>query len=324
MAGTVAERAIDERRVEPRVPSWMRSALMSRCAVSRRTSAALVAAAACLLGVAGDATAQETELARCDSIVGAARRDSVASGLYFSVNTPDIETTIPYRQGAASAVANGFVPPRPFRLSVFAGAPQMRAFRRMGADTSTELRAPTLTGVYRFSVPREDSLAEHVVRASLMPGFDSAVFDAIRSAVIASRVFQPPPGLGSVLFELRVGTDSVPGAIKAMNAWFPRMPVKDALPKPDNPPARFPLGAQDDSTRRFDVSLRFVVDRDGAPALETVEVVRATSSAFLREAFAALPTQRFMPARIDGCPVAQVVTYAFTFVVPRIGSPPRH
>jgi hypothetical protein len=47
-----------------------------------------------------------------------------------------------------------------------------------------------------------------------------------------------------------------------------------------------------------------------------IEVARATSIAFLRAALASLPTQRFAPARIHGCPVAQVVDYSFSFVQP--------
>jgi hypothetical protein len=59
--------------------------------------------------------------------------------------------------------------------------------------------------------------------------------------------------------------------------------------------------------------LRFVVDRDGRPAMETVEIVRASGLAFARAAIVALPDQKFTPATIRGCPVAQLVDYPFIF-----------
>jgi hypothetical protein len=64
------------------------------------------------------------------------------------------------------------------------------------------------------------------------------------------------------------------------------------------------------------VVLRFVVDPEGDVASGTIEVARATSIDFLRAALMSLPMQRFAPARIHGCPVAQVVDYSFSFVQP--------
>ena len=126
------------------------------------------------------------------------------------------------------------------------------------------------------------------------------------------------------MLEVRIASDSTPHALKMVEAVFPRMPVIDAIPYADNPPARLPLGVYDDSTRRFDVMIRFVVDRAGLPALETIEVIRGSSLSFVREAFRALPKQRFTPARVKGCAVAQVVSYPFAFVWPPAGPPIRH
>jgi hypothetical protein len=292
------------RRAKRRRPLWVRN-----------TAAVMTLASAVCL--AGDARAQQSDSTRCDSIVFAARRDSVRTGLYLSVISLDVETPPEQRNTMATAIGTAFVAPRPFRMSVFSGPAQMRTFRRVGADTVAELRAPTVTGVYRFVAMGNDSTARpEVIRASLIPGFDEAALDAIRSALFLRAAFAPPPGFASMALEVRIATDSTPNALKMVEAVFPRMPVIDAVPYADNPPAKLPLGVYDDSTRRFDVMLRFVVDRAGLPALETVELIRGSSLAYVREAFQVLPKQRFKPARVNGCPVAQVVSYPFAFVWP--------
>jgi hypothetical protein len=271
-----------------------------------------------VLCLAGRARAQRSDSTRCDSIVFASRRDSVKTSIYISAKTIDFETTKEYRQMMATAVGTNFTVPRPFRLSVFSGPVQMRGFRRMGADTATELRAPTVTGIYRFRVTPGDSLLRReIFRASLVPGLDSAMLEAIRQAVAMKGIFDPPPGMASMRVEVRIATDSEPNAIRVIDATFPRMPVIDAKPRTDNRVPKLPFDVmENDSTRRHDVLLRFVVDRTGLPALETIEVLRGGLEWVLREAFNALPGQRFTPATIAGCPVAQLVEYPFTFAAP--------
>ena len=320
---------IGARRAERRVALWLRLVSASDAGLAlflaaRRKNAALVAAA-CLVCLAVSTRAQRPDSTLCDSIVFAARRDSVRTALYVNVISIDAETSDEHRRVMATAIGTAFVAPRPFRLSVFSGPAQMRTFRRMGADTLTELRAPSVTGIYRFSSTRNDSTSRpEVIRASLIPGFDTAALDAIRSALRLAGAFAPPPGMASMQLEVRIASDSTPGALKMVEAFFPRMPVVDAVPFADNPPAKMPMAAGDDSTRRFDVMLRFVVDRAGLPALEAIEVIRGSSLSYVREAFIALPKQRFTPARVNGCAVAQVVSYPFAFVWPPAGPPIRH
>jgi len=282
-------------------------------------------AAACVVSFAGRAQAQDADSSRCDSVIVAARRDSVRTALYLTVIPLDVELSDAQRKLMATAIGTAFVPPRPFRISVFSGPSQMRTFRRIGADTLTELRAPTVTGMYRFSSTGNDSTSRPVVvRASLIPGLDAAVLEAIRSALLLSGVFIPPVGFASMQLDVRLASDSTPNALRIVEAIFPRMPVIDAVPYADNPPPKLPLAMPDDSTRRFDVVLRFVVDRAGLPALETVEVIRGSSLSYVREAFNVLPKQRFTPARVNGCAVAQVVSYPFAFVTPPAGALFRH
>jgi outer membrane biosynthesis protein TonB len=178
-----------------------------------------------------------------------------------------------------------------------------------------ELQAPTVTGVYRFFTKKGSVSGMQVVRASLMPGFDSAAIEAIQTAA-ATRALLPPAGEDSMRAEVRFSTDSSSGARRITSASFPRMPVVNAVPMRDNPQPVFPNEEKGDSTVTGEVVLRFVVDLDGRPAMETVELVRGSSLAFLKAALAVLPQQRFSPATIRGCSVSQRVEYPFTFAAP--------
>lgn len=269
------------------------------------------------------ATAQTAAPSRCDSIVAAARVDSIPIALFISAVRLDGELVEGQGQTIARNIASAFVPPRPFRISVFAGGSQMRALRRLAPDTVGELRAPTVIGVYRYAMTR-DGLKRPVetLRTSLVPGLDSATAEAIGFAVSFNDVRAIAGDADSMRVDVRISTDSTTGAIRFVSADFPRMPVVDAVPSRDNPPAEFPVAAKEDSISSGEVVLRFVVLPSGDVAAGTIEVARATTLDFLRSALRSLPAQHFSPATIRGCPVSQLVNYAFSFVQPPDGKPP--
>ena len=255
---------------------------------------------------------------RCDSVVAAARVDSVAAGLFITAGRL---SGAEVRRHQIAVITNylgaEFVAPRPFRLTVFSGPPLTRILRPLAGDSVAVLRAPSVTGVFRFTTPKKGSAPDvRTVRASLMAGFDSAAISAIHGLAGLPTGFTSADDEDSTTFEVRFSSDSTLGAQRLFSAYFPRMPVVDAVPNRDNPAAEFPDEARRDSIGVGEVVLRFVVDRDGMPALETVEVVRANVLAFVRSALAALPAQTFTPATVHGCAEAQVVDYAFTFVTP--------
>lgn len=288
----------------------------------------VVAAALLVCGVTAVSRAQTGDRndAQCDSIIASARVDSTPAALYVSVGRADDGFFSPEEaHSMAVGVATMFTPPRPLRLSVFSGAPQMRMIRRVGADTATELRAPKITGVYRFWLrSKVDSVKPVTVRSTLVRAFDSAATEAIVSAMSTRGLIEVSVE-DSMLVEVRFSTDSSVNAIRMLSAIFPRMPVVDVVPRRDNPPAVFPESESHDSTNRGVVVLRFVVDRDGTPTLGTVELVRASSLEFARAALQALPEQRFTPATVRGCTVAQEVIYPFTFAPPdSVKVPARH
>jgi hypothetical protein len=275
-----------------------------------------------LLVIANISSAQAPQT--CDSIVAAARADSIPVGIFVAVRrldggmTPEQSTSMALNIGAA------FTPPRPLKLSIFGAAPVLRVLRTAGGgDTVPQLRAPNITGVYEVVSTRRDTVPRiSVVRTSLIAGFDSAAVDAIRGGAMIREMFAPPADEDSMRVFIRFTTDSAADSHLLIRGLFPRMPVVDAVPRADNPALQFADAARADSLRSGSVVLRFIVGRDGVPEPGTTEVVRFSDARFLRAAAAALPSQRFRPATVRGCPVAQLVDYPMSFFAPE--TPPHY
>jgi hypothetical protein len=284
--------------------------------VALRLAAVWTVAAAAVLG----AQTATPESARCDSIVAASRVDSVASGIFISAGRIDGGALSRSRaELIGRSVGTGFVPPKPFRLTVFTGPPRMRLLKALGADTLTTLRAPTVTGVYRVMIDAKGGISSFViVRMSLMPGFDSAAAEAVRVGSTIAGITVPPQGEESMRLEVRISSDSSAGSVRLVSAYFPRMPVVDAVARAGNPAAAYPAEAARDSVGDGEAVFRFVVDRTGAPVMETLELLRATDLTFARSGYESLPRQRFTPATIRGCAVSQRVEYPFGFVAPDV------
>lgn len=267
---------------------------------------------ALVVGAATLGRAQAAPGPVCDSIVAAAKVDEARAGIFLTVRplTPNVDAA--RARHIVANVGTGFVPPRPFKLSVFAGPSLVRGLRLLGADSTGTLRAPVVTGIYRASMTADDSMPRiQVVRRSLVDGFDSAAVAAIRDAATVPGVFAVGSG-NPLAFELRFTTDSEPGAQRLFAASFPRLRVKDAEARADSPAPKYP---DDDSGQSGQVTvvLRFVVARDGVAEPGTIEVIRRASEPFMNAALQALEKQRFVPATVKDCPVAQQVDYPFAF-----------
>jgi TonB-like protein len=259
--------------------------------------------------------AQEPSRASCDSVIAAAKTGDIESGIFLAAQ--ELEGTAPEAQlqRIVVNVGNMFVPPRPFKLSVFSGPSLVRGLRAMGADTARANRALIVTGTYRVTVQGGDSVPSVlVVRRALIDGFDSAAVQAIRSSATVPGVFAASTG-SPLVVDLRFTSDSVPTSQRLFSAAFPRMLVKDAAPRDDNPPVAYPAGVEGDSLQA-NVILRFVVAADGTAEPGTVEVVRAAPAPFMKAAYTSLIRQHFVPATVNGCAVAQQVDYPFAFIPP--------
>jgi hypothetical protein len=240
--------------------------------------------------------------------------DSVLSVVFVSVaDLGGDRMTYDQRDLIESRIARAFVPPSPFALSVFEGPALARALRiSSGVDTLGVPRGASISGTYRMEVTERGAVSDpEVVRSSLMRGLDSALVRAIRTAAKIGTAFRPVSG-DRWRLEIRVSGDSVDGALALAQGRFPRMRVRDATPVSKARPS-FPEDARTDSLDHGEVVLRFVVDRDGLPAFETVELVRSVEVPFLRAALRELTNQKFRPATIRGCPVAQLIEFPFIF-----------
>ena len=254
--------------------------------------------------------------ARCDSILAASRVDSVAVALYVSVRQLDgppldVETA----RHIALSVGSAFVPPKPFRLGVFAGPSLSRSLRITRVDSLPVPRAPTVTGIYRFTAGDRGVASVRVARTSRVDGFDSAAVAAIRLASPGDSAFNSPVAGDSIRVDVQLTTDSVTGAHRLVSAYFPRMPIVDAALASSGALPEYPANVPADQSAG-DVVLRFVVDRDGLPDFGTVELVRSNDFVFTRAALADLAKQRFRPASVHGCLVAQQIDFAVTFSPP--------
>lgn len=270
----------------------------------------LSAAIALLTAAAAIRAQQPADSVRCDSIVRISVVDTVETSLYITLRRLD-DGPEPILDAVAATIVGAFRAPKPFRLSVFAGPPRMRGLRPSGADTAREIREASIAGVYALWVTTEGPTEPVVLRSSLMRGLDSSMVRAIVAPSRQWRQVQRTAGLAA-RYQVRVSTDSTPDSYLLAFGRFPRMRVNDATPARADP-LSFPEEARADSLDHGETVLRFVVDRDGRPALETAEIVRSTAPSFTRAALVALNTQTFKPATISGCPVAQLVEFPFIF-----------
>jgi hypothetical protein len=257
-----------------------------------------------------------SDTAGCDSIVGSAASvvDSVPTAVFLSVEEVQGDWMTDDQRGViASRISLYFVAPTPFRLSVFEGPALARSLRISAAGDSVGVpRAASIIGTYRIEVT-DHGLVEalQVVRSSLVRGLDSAVVRAIRSAAGVGTAFRAASG-DRWRLQVRLTSDSLDGARRLAQGTFPRMRVRDATPV-STQRTTFPDGALANGLDHGEAVLRFVVDRDGRAALETVELVRASALPFVRAALTALADERFNAATIRGCPVAQLVEFPFIF-----------
>ena len=264
-----------------------------------------------------------TGVATCDSVLRAARVDSIAITARLYLTRHDGELLPPRaRLLVAEAFLARFEPPKPLQLPVFGHGPaELRILRRetLGSDSLTT-REPVVYGTYTFTIKRNGGVDSVATRTpTLVPGFDERVIAAIRSAAADSAMSVVGHALDqdSLVLDLRITTGSedtrlrVP-AVTLFVATFPRVRVVDAKPVPPVPLPQYPDGERDEG-RDGDVLLRVVVDGSGAPLISTLEVLHATSSAFALAAAKTLARYHFTPAHVGTCAVPQVVLLPFWF-----------
>ena len=276
-----------------------------------------------LTGACPVAAQQGPTAASCDSVLRAARADSIAITARVYLTRRDGELLPPRaRLLLAEAFVARFEPPVPLQLPVFGHGPaELRTLRRETLEgDSLTIREPVVYGTYAFTIRRNGRVDSIVTRTpTMVPGFDERVTAAIRStgadsvlAVIGRALAQD-----SLVLDLRITTGSEDTRLRVppatlFGAMFPRLRLVDAKPLPPVPLAQYPADERDDG-RDGDVLLRVVVDGNGAPVISTLEVLHATSPAFALAAAKTLARYHFAPAHAGACTVPQVVLLPFWF-----------
>lgn len=261
--------------------------------------------------------------ATCDSVLRAARADSIAitARMYLARRDGEI---LPSRVRLllAEAFAARFEPPLPLQLPVFGHGPaELRILRRetLGGDSLT-IREPEVYGAYTFSIRRTGAVGTVATTIpTLVPGFDERVIAAIRNAGADSAIAVVGHALeqDSLVLDLRITTGPEDSRLRVPPATlfvaiFPRLRLVDAKPLQPVPLPQYPA-EENDEGRDGDVLLRVVVDGSGAPLITTLEVLHATSPAFALAAAKTLARYHFAPAHVGACNVPQVVLLPFWF-----------
>ena len=261
--------------------------------------------------------------AECDSVLRAARADSIAvtARAYLTRQDGDILPSR-VRMVLIEAILSHFEVPKPLQLQVFGAAPaQLRILRRetLSGD-SLAMRAPVVYGWYAFAIRRDGTVGRvTAMTPSMVPGFDERVAAAIAGAVEDSVMVTVGLALDqdSLTLDLRITTGPedwrarVPPAT-VFAATFPRHRLVDAKPVGRLPLPQYPQDERDDG-RDGEALIRVVVDGTGAPLIPTVEVLHATSRAFGFEAAKTVARYHFAPAHVGACTVPQVVLLPFWF-----------
>ncbi len=206
--------------------------------------------------------------------------------------------------------------PRPLHVHVLAPGPASLQALKPERD-STALRELLLDGVYDFTLLADGSAQDIRIRlTTLSPDIDSAVVSALQalSDDHALPMLVGPDAENSVPLRLRM--TSGPGRAARARVLFisrvPRVRATDAAPVGDNPTPRYPENERTANVNGF-VLAQFVVGANGRVQPGTIDVVQATSRAFMEAALDVIEKLRFMPATVAGCAVAQQVRYPVRF-----------
>lgn len=173
-----------------------------------------------------------------------------------------------------------------------------------------------------FTAVRDGTVRKvRVTRTSHVPALDSAVLRALQIAGAQSAF--APFGPGDPGHELRLVLevafgleDSTRAGIDAAVMTLPRYgPMTlPAVIEPQRLP-RF-ANARAAGSRLGHVNMSFAISSAGVVVPGTVDFSKVTTPTLARALLDVLPSWKFVPASIGGCPVPSLVTQSFSFVFP--------
>jgi len=264
--------------------------------------------------------AADTVRARCDSVLRASVADSQRVLVRSFLARRDGQ---PLEKNDGGMILQEFGAhlrlPRPMRLPVFSPGPaQMRSLRLLRTGDTT-LRLPLIDATIQFLMLRNGTASHiEVTHPSLIPGFDSAAIASLRQ-MSEEKLFPlvSDEALSETIplnLRLTSAADGVGIELPLFASFFPKLRVTDAILRE---PAPTPVYPKDERSvgAEGDVLFQVVVNSDGEPELETLELMHASTRGFAVAAFEAVRQMRWTPAHVDSCSVPQVVSVPIRFTL---------
>lgn len=163
----------------------------------------------------------------------------------------------------------------------------------------------------QFTLHRDGSVSgTRFVTPSGIADFDSALTAAIASAA-SERAFGQVPAsvsLDTLVISLYAGRRA-DGSDKP---YLEKRTTCPAWPSSTNPIPEYPTDMKQQNVRGF-VRAQFMVDADGRPDLNTLQILQTSGDSFTQSVRAVLASLHYEPASIQGTKVKQLTEQTFTF-----------
>ena len=261
----------------------------------------------------------------CDSVLSAPTADSALVRVEMTVTpvdtTPRIDSA--YLRQIGEGIRESLSVPRPLAMDAYGlvlpqhGTPPARDEMLL------------LSSRYRVELHRDGRLSRpEVIGGVRYERFDAAMLDAL--ATLDSEHLLPPVldsmQVDSVELHITVMSTAIASTLKRVDTtrasspreplFLARLPVRvESAPVRMIRTKRAPRYPEDMRRSNYDgkVLLEFVVGADGRIDLGSVLILQASTRQFVRSVVDFLPTMRFSPLEIAGCPVRTLVQMPFAF-----------
>jgi hypothetical protein len=194
------------------------------------------------------------------------------------------------------------------------------ALQRTGLYVTSEGHVTShqeLAGEVRFSLMRDASIEDvRLLESTDSPELDAALLQAVARAAADHALAPLPSGMSGkpLEFAVRASTvkDSTIASLPVMRVALPYLRVDEpvqviSIPTPEWPRAARNLKVEDV------LDLQYVVDEFGHMLPGSLRVLRGGYREFGEAAAGALEKAEFTPAKVRGCPVAQLVQQRIRF-----------
>lgn len=261
----------------------------------------------------------------CDSVLSAPTADSALVRVEMTVTpvdtTPRIDSA--YLRQIGEGIRESLTIPRPLAMDAYGLVLPQHDTR------PPRYEMLLLSSVYRVELHRDGRLSRpEVIGGVRYERFDAAMLDAL-ATLDSERLLPPVPEsmhVDSVELHITVMSTTIASTLTRVDTarapsqreplFLARLPVRvESAPVRMIRTKRTPPYPEDMRRSNYEgeVLLEFVVGPDGRIDLGSVVIVKASARQFVRSVVDFLPTLRFSPLEIGGCPVRALVDMPFAF-----------